>query len=109
MLLELTKGFSIDGHPDLHLLSEQTRTFTRMHKSTIYEDNTGCLELAMNPEQFRPHTKHIGIKWHHFRDAVANGSVEVVKIDTKFQLADPLTKPLPRVQFETLRHLLMGW
>jgi hypothetical protein len=92
-----------------------------MHQSTIFEDNTGCLilvicefdliwlELANKPDQYCPQTKHIGIKWHHFRDAVKNGSVVVQKIDTTMQLADPLTKPLPQPRFELLHWLLMGW
>jgi hypothetical protein len=109
MLSELSKGFDFAGIPNLPLLGKQSRVDTRMHQSTVYEDNTGCLELANKPDQFRPRTKHIGIKWHHFRDAVKNGSVTVKKIDTKMQLADPLTKPLPLPAFETLRKLLMGW
>ena len=80
-----------------------------MHQLTIFEDNTGCLELANKLDQFRPRTRHISIKWHHFRDAVKNGSVVVQKIDTTLQLADPLTKPLPCPWFEQLRWLLMGW
>jgi hypothetical protein len=80
-----------------------------MHQSIVYKDNTGKLELVNNPDQFRPRTKHIGIKGHHFCDAVKNGSVVVKKINTEFQLADPLTKPLTQHQFEMLHKLLMGW
>jgi len=109
LLLELSKGFNFAGISDLQLLGDQSRVETRLHQSTIYEDNTGCLELANKPDQFRPRTKHIGIKWHHFRDAVKNGSVVVEKIDTNLQLADPLTKPLPQPKFELLRKLLLGW
>jgi hypothetical protein len=109
LLSELSKGFNFAGVPDLPLLGSQSRVDTRMHQSTVFEDNTGCLELVNKPDQFRPRTKHIGIKWHHFRDAVKNGSVVVEKIDTSLQLADPLTKPLPQPTFEKLRLLLMGW
>jgi hypothetical protein len=108
MLAELCKGFDF-GISASNVLGATSRIDTRMHQSTIYEDNTGCLELVNRPDQFRPRTKHIGIKWHHFRDAVKNGSVVVKKIDTTFQLADPLTKPLPQHRFEMLRQLLMGW
>ena len=31
----------------------------------VFEDNNGALELANDPK-FRPRTKHIGIKYHHF-------------------------------------------
>jgi hypothetical protein len=109
MMNELSKGFDFAGIPDLPLLTRRSFIDTRLHQSVVYEDNTGCLELANKPDQFRPRTKHIGIKWHHFRDAVKNGSVVVKKIDTTMQLADPLTKPLPLPSFEALRKLLMGW
>ena len=108
MLTELCKGFDF-GISASNVLGATSRIDTRMHQSTIYEDNTGCLELVNRPDQFHPRTKHIGIKWHHFRDAVKNGSVVVKKIDTTFQLADPLTKPLPQHHFEMLHQLLMGW
>jgi hypothetical protein len=80
-----------------------------MHQSTVFEDNAGCVKLVNKPDQFCPRTKHFGIKWHHFHDAVKNGSVVVKKINTSLQLADPLTKPLPQPTFEKLRLLMMGW
>jgi hypothetical protein len=54
-----------------------------MHKSIVFEDNNACLEIANNPEQYRPQTKHIGIKYHHFANQIKNGHVAVEKIDTK--------------------------
>ena len=38
-------------------------------RSTLFEDNSGALELAHSPKM-RPRTKHINIKYHHFRDHV---------------------------------------
>ena len=38
----------------------------------VFEDNNGALEMANKPK-FRPRTKHIGIKYHHFRDRVRCG------------------------------------
>ena len=40
--------------------------------STVYEDNRGALELAREPK-FRPRTKHIATKYHHFRHVVSKG------------------------------------
>jgi len=37
--------------------------------STIFEDNAGALQLARCPKM-RPRTKHIAVKYHHFRDHV---------------------------------------
>ena len=58
-----------------------------------FEDNRGTLELAMVPKM-RPRTKHINIKYHHFREHVRLGKITVLPIDTKDQVADLLTKPL---------------
>ena len=79
-----------------------------MTHSTVYEDNNGALELAKEPK-YRPRTKHIAIKYHHFREHVKNKSIRIQKIDTKEQLADIFTKPLEKTQFEHLRNKLMKW
>jgi hypothetical protein len=76
--------------------------------STIFEDNRGCVDLA-NAPKLRPRTKHIGLKYRHFRSHVARGDIKILWIDTKNQLASIFTKPLPMASFEYLRHLLLGW
>jgi len=76
--------------------------------STVFEDNKGCVELA-NAPKMRPRTKHIALKYHHFRSHVASGDIKIRWIDTKNQLADIFTKPLPEPLFTTLRLLLLGW
>lgn len=76
--------------------------------STIFEDNRGCVDLA-NAPKLCPRTKHIGLKYHHFRSHVASGALKIQWIDTKHQLADIFTKPLPASTFEYLRHFLLGW
>jgi hypothetical protein len=60
--------------------------------SMIFEDNKGCVELA-NAPQIRPRTRHIGLKYHHFRSHIENGKVSISWINTKHRLADILTKP----------------
>jgi len=77
-------------------------------KCTAFEDNQGAIEIA-NAEKQRPRTKHINIKYHHFKQAVKKGKVKVKKIDTKDQLADIGTKALGTGTFEKLRKELMGW
>ena len=76
--------------------------------STVFENNNGALELARAPK-YRPRTKHIAIKYHHFRDHVKNKSIRVEAIHTKEQIADIFTKPLDKQQFEYLRNKLIGW
>jgi hypothetical protein len=80
-------------------------TFTH---STIFEDNKGCVELVVAPKM-RPRTKHIAIKYHHFRSHIANGDIKIQWIDTKSQLADIFTKPLAEIAFTSLRTVLLGW
>ena len=74
---------------------------------TVFEDNVGCIELANLPK-LRPRTKHIGLKYHHFREHVRNKTVSVQYIDTLNQTADIFTKALSAPQFSKLRHLLTG-
>ena len=109
LLSEISSSFHIAGLKNGLIDDGPVHAFTHMFKSVVFEDNMGCLEIASKPEQFCPRTKHIGIKWHHFRDQVANGHVEIQKIDTRINWADIFTKLLPRPQFEALRKLMMGW
>ena len=90
---------------DAEFIKHETKT-TKTYL-TVYEDNRGALELAREPK-FRPRTKHIATKYHHFRNAVSKGQIKIFSIDTKNQQADILTKPLPKVQFEKLRKEIMG-
>ena len=57
----------------------------------------------------RPRTKHIAVKYHHFREAVRNGILLVERVSTDKQLADIMTKPLPIKTLEYLRSNIMGW
>jgi hypothetical protein len=42
----------------------------KLEPSIIWEDNQGCIHLANDPLPNRSRTKHISIKWHHFRDEI---------------------------------------
>ena len=74
----------------------------------VYEDNESCISMATKG-RFTPRTKHIALKYHHFRKYVDNGYMELYSIDTKQQLADILTKPIDSSLFQYLRYKLMGW
>jgi hypothetical protein len=43
-------------------------------------------------------TKHINIKYHHFREHVCLGLIEILPISTSEQLADIFTKPLAHTE-----------
>jgi hypothetical protein len=74
----------------------------------VFEDNSGALEMAKT-HKYRPRTKHLNVKLHHFCDYITRGEISVHKIDTKEQLADFLTKPVNLDILEYLRPNVMGW
>ena len=65
------------------------------------EDNQGAIALAKN-QVGHARTKHIDIRYHYIRETVQQEVVTLSYCTTKNMLADLLTKPLPREQFETL-------
>ena len=72
----------------------------------VYEDNESCIAMAKR-RKFSPRTKHIAIKYHHFRKHVGK-TITIHSIDTKEQTADILTKPLESGSFEYFRKKLCG-
>ena len=59
----------------------------------IFCDNTGAIALA---KEFRFHkrTKHIKRHFNSIHEQVHVGDIEISKIHTDLNVADPLTKPL---------------
>ncbi|KAJ1700212.1 hypothetical protein LUZ63_008724 [Rhynchospora breviuscula] len=74
-------------------------------KVPILCDNTSAILISKNPV-LHSRTKHIEIRHHFIRDHVEKGDVELVYIDTKEQIADIFTKPLPTQQHLELRFKL---
>ncbi len=73
--------------------------------STMMEDNNSCIKIAENDE-FHQRTKHIDLRYHFIRDAIKDRIVRIEKVDSKENIADIFTKPLPRIQFQRLREKL---
>jgi hypothetical protein len=80
---------------------------TKVH-CKVFEDNSGALEIA-KVHKYRPRTKHLNTKLHHFRDYVNRSIISIHKIDTSMQLADYLTKPVSKEILMKLRPIVMGW
>ena len=74
----------------------------------VWEDNQSCIKVAESPK-FTPRTKHIALKYHHFRRFVSDGTVTIFPINTLEQTADIFTKPLDGPQFTYLRKTICGW
>ncbi|GJQ99892.1 retrovirus-related pol polyprotein from transposon TNT 1-94 [Tanacetum coccineum] len=62
---------------------------------------SGCFALCCNNVQ-HSRSKHIDIRHHFIREQVENRVVELYFVETNYQLADILTKALPRERFEFL-------
>ena len=74
----------------------------------VFEDNSSAYELATTPKM-RPRTRHINVKYHHFRYHVAKKLIHIQRVDTTNQLADFLTKQCPIKLFRSFRKRVMGW
>ncbi|GKA15334.1 copia protein, partial [Tanacetum coccineum] len=71
------------------------------NKIPLYCDNKSAIALCCNNVQ-HSRSKHINIRNHFIREQVENRVVELYFVETNYQLADILTKALPRERFEFL-------
>lgn len=67
----------------------------------VYCDNAGATYVCANPV-FHSRMKHLALDYHFVRENVQHGKLRVSYISTQDQLADALTKPLPRTTHEHL-------
>ncbi|KAL7523733.1 hypothetical protein ACHAWF_000646 [Thalassiosira exigua] len=74
----------------------------------VHEDNQSCIKMASS-DKFTPRTKHIALKYHHFKSHVKRKGILIDYYMTEDQKADLLTKPLGDELFFRLRFMLSGW
>ena len=89
--------------PFINILKEINEAFSLNLKEPkfhckVFEENTSCISLA-TVQQFSPRTKHISLKYHHFKQFVKNKMIEIFPIDTKEKTTDIYTKPLEETIF----------
>ena len=65
----------------------------------LFCDDTGAIALAKE-SRFHKRTKHMKRCFDSIRDQVKEGDIEICKIHTDLNIADPLTKPLPRAKHD---------
>ncbi|GBL94431.1 Retrovirus-related Pol polyprotein from transposon TNT 1-94 [Araneus ventricosus] len=64
----------------------------------VYEDNQSCIKCIANENNFG-RMKHIDIKLKFIRDNVSRNKIKIEYISTGNQIADMLTKALPKTKF----------
>ncbi|GJV02297.1 retrovirus-related pol polyprotein from transposon TNT 1-94 [Tanacetum coccineum] len=73
----------------------------QFNKIPLYYDNKSVIALCCNNVQ-HSRAKHIDVRYHFIKEQVENRIVELYFVRTKYQLADIITKPLPRDRFNFL-------
>lgn len=73
---------------------------------TVHEDNTTTKIMA--EEIATKRSKHIEVRYHHVRHLVSDGTIKIKYCPTADQLADALTKALPKDTFNNLRARFMA-
>lgn len=68
----------------------------------IFVDNQGTIKLIKNPE-FHKRTKHIEVRYHFIRQKYEDGIINIQYVPSSDQLADILTKALPKETFQKHR------
>ena len=56
-----------------------------------------------------PCSKHIGVKYHFFKEYVCSGHIQIHKVTSNEQVADCMTKGLKKTLFKQTRKMLVGW
>ncbi len=60
----------------------------------VYEDNKACIEWRNSVIGGRERAKRIAIRKHFAHEAVQNGHLRLIRVDTSKQLADSFTQGL---------------
>ena len=68
----------------------------------IHVNNQAAIAISNYPV-FHGKTKHFKIKLYHLREEQKDGVIKLLYCKTKDQIADVLTKALPKARFKALR------
>ena len=86
----------------IHTLEDYGFSYKKLQ---VLCDNISTINLTKNPVH-HSRTKHIEVKHHFIRDHVAKGDIVLNYVESKSNLADIFTKPLPENEFSHLRREL---
>ncbi|KNZ76962.1 Copia protein [Termitomyces sp. J132] len=72
---------------------------------TMFCDNKAAILLSEDPTA-HARVKHFDIKYHFIRERTHNGEIAIKYVNTRDNIADMFTKPLPKPLFVRLQHML---
>lgn len=75
--------------------------------SAVFCDNMAAIDIANNPK-LNDRTKHIDIAYHFTRQYVEDGTIQLLHVASKDNLADICTKALPRPTYSHLCANIFG-
>ncbi len=75
--------------------------------TTVYEDNVSTTTLLRSLFH-HGRLKHLALRFLKVKELIWNKLIRVVQVSTSDQVADILTKPLPRDSFTHLRTIVLG-
>jgi hypothetical protein len=87
------------------LYTDIATTNSLLDPTIIHVDNQSAIAIANNTKSNK-RTKHIDIRYHYIREAIANNAIVTKYCPSNQMLADILTKGLPRDKFTPLRNML---
>ncbi|KAF2323342.1 hypothetical protein GH714_034774 [Hevea brasiliensis] len=73
--------------------------------TVLWCGNKSAVVITSNPVQ-HGRTKHINVKFRSIKEVEKNNEIKMMHCRSEKQLADIMTKPLPRARFEILREIL---
>ena len=74
----------------------------------LYGDNQGSLDLVQNSASKHNRTKHIDIRFHYIRELQQANVIKVKHVPTDENIADVMTKPLPKQKYTKFHKSLFG-
>lgn len=77
----------------------------RNNKMTLFCDNKAAIEIAKNLVH-HDRTKHVEIDRHFIKEKLDTKMVELTHVPSSFQIADVLTKALPKSKFDIMKSKL---